>query len=245
MRRRLRQVAQPEVDCQACFAVERFAGEAREPGIRQAAGAEIDTALVVKALEKIWHDKPETASRTRQRIEAVLDWATVRGYRTGENPARWNGYLQKLLPSRRELLPTEHFAALPYRDVPDLMATLREHSGVRERALEFLILTASRSAEARGARWAEIDTRQGLDDPRRAYEVRQAPQGAVIAASPCHYRTNARRKAKRICVPRSAARIANRTSDAGPAQALGAHDHGSRLQKLVPRLVPRANQLSA
>jgi integrase len=120
---------------------------------------EVDTALVVKALEKIWHDKPETASRTRQRIEAVLDWATVRGYRTGENPARWNGYLQKLLPSRRELLPTEHFAALPYRDVPDLMATLREHSGVRERALEFLILTASRSAEARGARWAEIDNK--------------------------------------------------------------------------------------
>jgi integrase len=117
----------------------------------------VDTAHVVRALEKFWHDKPETASRTRQRIEAVLDWATVRGYRTGENPARWNGYLQKLLPSRRELLPTEHFAALPYRDVPDLMATLREHSGVRERALEFLILTASRSAEVRGAQWAEID----------------------------------------------------------------------------------------
>jgi integrase len=121
--------------------------------------AEVDTALVVKALERIWHDKPETASRTRQRIEAVLDWATVRGYRNGENPARWNGYLQKLLPSRRELLPTEHFAALPYRDVPDLMATLREHSGGRERALEFLILTASRSAEARRARWEEFDNK--------------------------------------------------------------------------------------
>ncbi len=118
----------------------------------------VDTALVIKALEKIWHSRPETASRTRQRIEAVLDWATVRGYRTGENPARWNGYLQKLLPSRRELLPTEHFAALPYRNVPGLMATLREHSGVRERALEFLILTAARSAEARGARWEEFDT---------------------------------------------------------------------------------------
>jgi integrase len=128
------------------------------PGFGKLPVQEIDTALVVKALEKIWHDKPETASRTRQRIEAVLDWATVRGYRTGENPARWNGYLQKLLPSRRELLPTEHFAALPYRDVPDLMAMLRVHSGVRERALEFLILTASRSAEARGAQWAEIDT---------------------------------------------------------------------------------------
>jgi integrase len=119
---------------------------------------EIDTALVIKALEKIWHDKPETASRTRQRIEAVLDWATVRGYRIGENPARWGGFLQKVLPSRRELLPTEHFTALPYRDVPDLMARLREHSGVRERALEFLVLTASRSGEARGARWEEFDT---------------------------------------------------------------------------------------
>jgi integrase len=121
--------------------------------------ADVDTALVVKAIERIWHAKPETASRTRQRIEAVLDWATVRGYRNGENPARWNGYLQKLLPSRRELLPTEHFAATPYGEVPDLMATLREHSGVRERALEFLILTASRSAEARGARWEEISTK--------------------------------------------------------------------------------------
>ena len=117
----------------------------------------IDVGLVVKVLEPIWHERPETASRLRGGIESVLAWASVRGFRQGDNPARWTNHLEELLPSRREILPVEHFAALAYREVPGLMAKLRERSGVAERALEFLILTAGRSGEVLGARWDEID----------------------------------------------------------------------------------------
>jgi len=117
----------------------------------------IDVGLVVKVLEPIWHERPETASRLRGGIESVLAWAAVRGFKQGDNPARWTNHLEELLPSRREILPVEHFAALAFRDIPGLMAKLRERSGIAERALEFLILTASRSGEVLGARWDEID----------------------------------------------------------------------------------------
>jgi integrase len=117
----------------------------------------IDVGLVVKILEPIWHERPEAASRLRGAIESVLAWASVRGFRQGDNPARWTNHLEELLPSRREILPVEHFAALAYREVPGLIAKLRERSGIVERALEFLILTASRSGEVLGARWDEID----------------------------------------------------------------------------------------
>jgi integrase len=117
----------------------------------------IDVGLVVKVLEPIWHERPETASRLRGGIEGVLAWATVRGFRQGDNPARWTNHLEELLPSRREILPVEHFAALAYRDVPGLLAKLRERNGITERALEFLTLTASRSGEVLGARWDEFD----------------------------------------------------------------------------------------
>jgi integrase len=117
----------------------------------------IDVGLVVKVLEPIWHERPETASRLRGGMESVLAWATVRGFRQGDNPARWTNHLEELLPSRREILPVEHFAALAYRDVPGLMAKVRKRNGITERALEFLTLTASRSGEVLGARWDEID----------------------------------------------------------------------------------------
>jgi integrase len=117
----------------------------------------IDVGLVVKVLEPIWHERPETASRLRGGIESVLAWATVRGFRQGDNPARWTNHLEELLPSRREILPVEHFAALPYREVPGLVQKLRALDGVRERALELLILCASRAGEILGARWDEID----------------------------------------------------------------------------------------
>jgi len=116
----------------------------------------IDVSFVVRVLEPIWHERPEVASRLRGAIESVLAWATVRQFRSGDNPARWTNHLEELLPSRREILPVEHFAALAYRDVPGLIAKLRERSGIVERALEFLILTASRSGEVLGARWVEI-----------------------------------------------------------------------------------------
>jgi len=87
----------------------------------------------------------------------VLDWATVRGYRSGENPARWRGHLDKLLPARGKVRKVEHYAALPYRDVPGFVMKLRGLEGVGARALEFLILTAARTSEVIGARWEEFD----------------------------------------------------------------------------------------
>ncbi len=119
--------------------------------------AEVDTGLVMKALEAIWTEKPETASRLRGRVESVLDWATARGYRTGENPARWRGHLEKLLPARAKVKAVEHHAALAYPELPKFMAALRDQAGTGARALEFAILTAGRTGEVIGATWREID----------------------------------------------------------------------------------------
>src|SRR5712691_3522391 len=117
----------------------------------------IDVGLVMKALEPIWHTKPETASRLRGRIEAVLDWATVRNYRDGENPARWRGHLDKLLPARSKVHKVKHHPALPYNEIADFIAALRNQEGVAPRALEFLILTAARTGEVISAPWDEVD----------------------------------------------------------------------------------------
>ena len=117
----------------------------------------IDTALVLKVLEPIWTTKPETAGRVRGRIESILDWAKVRGYRAGENPARWRGHLDKLLPARSKVRRVEHHAALPYAELPGFLVSLREQEGIAARALEFAILTAARTGEVIGARWSEID----------------------------------------------------------------------------------------
>jgi integrase len=116
----------------------------------------IDTALVLKVLEPIWRTKPETASRLRGRIEAVLDWATVRGYRKGDNPARWRGHLSKLLPARSKVRKVKHHTALRYAELPDFMVALRGQGGIAARALEFTILTAARTGEVIGAIWDEI-----------------------------------------------------------------------------------------
>jgi integrase len=117
----------------------------------------IDTALVLKALEPIWTTKPDTASRLRGRIEAVLDWAKVRGYRAEENPARWRGHLDKLLPARSKLRKIRHHTALPYAELPSFMIGLHEKEGISARALEFTILTATRTGETIGAQWNEFD----------------------------------------------------------------------------------------
>jgi integrase len=119
--------------------------------------AAIDTALVMRAIEPVWSEKTETANRTRGRIENILGWATVRGYRTGDNPARWSGHIDHLLPARSKVRKTEHFAALPYVEIGGYMARLREQTSIAARALEFAILTAARSGEVIGARWDEID----------------------------------------------------------------------------------------
>jgi integrase len=122
----------------------------------------VDVALVLKAVEPIWATKPETASRVRGRIEAILDWATARGYRTGENPARWRGHLENLLPSPSKVRRIEHHAALPYPEISAFMVELRAQEGVAARALEFAILTAARTGEVIGCRWDEIDLAQRL-----------------------------------------------------------------------------------
>jgi len=122
----------------------------------------IDTSLVLKVLEPIWTSKPETASRVRGRLEAVLDWARVRGYRDGENPARWRGHLDKLLPAPSRVHKVKHHAALPYAAMPEFLAHLREQEGVAARALEFTILTAARTGETIGATRGEINEADGL-----------------------------------------------------------------------------------
>jgi integrase len=118
-------------------------------------------ADVLKILTPIWNTKTETASRLRQRIEAVLDYAAVHGLRGNDNPARWKGVLDKVLPAPGKVAAKAHHPALPYERVADFMAALHEREGMAARCLEFLILTACRSGEARGATWSEIDFEAG------------------------------------------------------------------------------------
>jgi integrase len=122
----------------------------------------VDVGLVTKALEPIWHSKSETASRVRGRIESVLDWAKARDYRQGDNPARWRGHLDKLLPPRAKVRKVTHHPALPYDDMAEFIAALRQQEGIAARALEFLILTAARTGEVIGARWSEFDLAEKL-----------------------------------------------------------------------------------
>jgi integrase len=117
----------------------------------------VDTGLVMQALTPIWATKTETASRVRGRIEAVLDAAKAHGYREGENPARWRGHLDALLPKRSQVQRVEHHPALAYGEMPLFMADLQSREMVSARTVEFVILTATRSGEAIGARWGEID----------------------------------------------------------------------------------------
>ncbi len=126
--------------------------------------SEVDLRLVLEVLEPIWETKTETATRVRGRIENVLDWATVKGYRDGANPARWKGHLEHLMKSRKEMAAAghktatvRHHPALPFKLMPKFMAALRCIAGSGARALELAILTAARSGEVRGALWSEID----------------------------------------------------------------------------------------
>jgi integrase len=124
--------------------------------LRARSVAEIGTEDVLKVLQPLWTAKAETASRLRGRIERVFDFARARGQRTGENPARWRGHLDAILPKRAKLTRGHH-KAMPFNEVPAFMAALREREGVAPRALEFAIQTAARSGEVLGARWSEFD----------------------------------------------------------------------------------------
>ena len=119
--------------------------------------ADVGTAHVMAALQPIWRDKAETASRLRGRIESVLDYARAQGWRQGENPARWRGHLDHLLPRRSKVAPVEHHPALPWQRVAAFMRALRRKPGNGARALAFAILTAARSGEVRGMTWREVD----------------------------------------------------------------------------------------
>jgi integrase len=122
---------------------------------------QIDTPIILRVLEPHWHDKPETMSRVRGRVESVLDYAKAAGYRSGDNPAAWN-VIGKLLPSRDKVAPAKHFEAVPYAEVATFMAALRKREGTAARALEFLVLCAARSTEVREAVWSEIDFDEAL-----------------------------------------------------------------------------------
>ncbi len=122
----------------------------------------VEQAHVLKILGSIWETKTETATRLRSRIESVMDWARGRGYCTGDNPAAWKGNLDAQLPAPEKVTKVKHHSALPANQVGSFMSRLKSSEGVGARALEFVILTAARSGEVRGATWAEIDLKAKL-----------------------------------------------------------------------------------
>jgi integrase len=132
------------------------------PVIGDLSVADVDTGHVTRILETIWTEKPETASRVRGRIEAVLDYAGTHRWREGENPARWRGHLEDVLPDRSKVRKAEHHAALPWSEIGVFMADLERQEGVGALALRFAILTAARTGEVIGARWAEIDMQAAI-----------------------------------------------------------------------------------
>ncbi len=141
-------------------------GDYAFPKIGALSVADVDTGQVLRVLEqqhakypnkRLWDAIPETASRLRGRMENVLDWATARGYRTGDNPARWKGHLANVLPPREQIARAENYEALPWAEVPQFLAALQRRDAIAARALEFTILTAARTGEVIGATWDEID----------------------------------------------------------------------------------------
>lgn len=127
------------------------------PTLGKMAISDVGLPHILNVLKPHWETKTETMTRVRQRIEAVLAWATVHGHRSGDNPARWKGNLDAILPKPSKIAKVKHHKALPIDDMGEFMARLRRKRGVAARALEFLILTASRTSEVRGATWDEID----------------------------------------------------------------------------------------
>ena len=130
------------------------------PVIGELSVSDVEMAHVLRVLEPIWRTKTETASRLRGRIENILDWATVQKYRAGNNPARWHGHLDTVLPSPKKVQKVQHHPALPWREMGGFMRELRGQQGTAARAVELIILTACRTSEAFNADWREIDLAQ-------------------------------------------------------------------------------------
>lgn len=149
----------------------------------------IDTSLVLRVLEPIWLEKPETASRLRARIERILYWAQTRGYRSGDNPARWRGHLDHALPAGTARA-ARHHPAMPYAEVPAFFRDLKQRRGIAPRALEFAILTAARTGEVIGATWSEIDLEKQMwrvpaarMKAKREHRVPLSPQAVALLQS--------------------------------------------------------------
>ena len=132
------------------------------PKIGKMSVADIETAHVMRVLEPIWLEKPETANRVRGRLEAILGWATVSGHRKGENPARWKDHLDNLLPAKGKVRAVKHQASLPYQNMPTFMVELRQRQGMAALALEFAVLTCVRTADVRNAKHADIDRAENV-----------------------------------------------------------------------------------
>lgn len=123
---------------------------------------DVELKNVVGVLQPLWLAKTETASRLRGRMESVLTWASVSGFRSSHNPARWKGNLDAVLPKPGRVMNVKHHSALPVEEVPTFFSALHLRQGMAARALEFLVLTAARSGEVRGARWSEADLEQKI-----------------------------------------------------------------------------------
>jgi len=148
------------------------------PVIGKLAVGAIEVGHLTKILRPIWTAKPETARRLRGRIEAILDFAHAQKWRAGDNPARWRESLKSILPAYTELATVEHHPALPYGEIGAFVAALRKHETISARALEFLILTATRTSETTGARWAEIDMAKGeWSIPKERMKTRKKMKG--------------------------------------------------------------------
>lgn len=137
--------------------MDSYAGNVCLPIIGRLNVGDIHQEHILAVMQPIWTTKTETATRVRSRIEHVLDWARVRGYRSGDNPARWRGHLDQLLPSPGKIKKVRHHPAVPVNEVQQFYAALRQKKGMSARALEFTLLTAARSGEVHGATWSEID----------------------------------------------------------------------------------------
>lgn len=163
------------------------------PVISSLGVAQIDTGHIIKILEPIWASKTDTAARLRGRIENILDWATARHLRQGDNPARWKGHVESLLPAKSKVRQVRHQPAMPFDEVPSFMEALRVRQGISVRALEFTILTAARTSEAINATWDEFDLKAGVwtipAGRMKAGREHRVPlserAAAILAAIPC------------------------------------------------------------
>jgi integrase len=206
----------------------------------------VDTGLVLRVIEPIWIVRTETASRVRGRIEAILDWATAHGHRQGENPARWRGHLANLLPRKSKVARVEHHHAMPYAQIGTFMSEVRAERGVAARALEFLILTATRTNETLGATWKEIDFAERVwSIPAERMKAGKPHRVALSDAAFGVIEAMRQNQARRFYFPRDERRYASQQHE---SPHVGAEDgirraYRARISQLFCRLGRRAHGL--